>query len=108
MALSVMVQKMQPRLSLFYAHQVFVVLTLCVTAIAMGMNNVVVDLCSRNERTDSSSCGSHVAETIADVLVCLTMGVAYASTQQRIVTFIDKGILDGIKGRSNGGMTQLP
>lgn len=108
MALSVMVQKLQPRLSLFYAHEVFSVLTLILMSISMGMNSVMVDLCNRKENIPSTQCGSHVAELIAELIVCLTMAASYASTQQRIVTFIDKGILDGIKGRSNGGMTQLP
>ena len=35
------------------------------------------------------------------------MGLTFLTTQQRIVVFIDKGILDGIKGRTND-MQQLP
>ncbi|KPI86952.1 hypothetical protein ABL78_3998 [Leptomonas seymouri] len=109
MLLSVLVQRFQPRLSLLCAHQTLVVLTLCLSALSMGMNNVVVDLCNRKKEQVGTQCGSHIAETIAEVIVVLTMAVSYALTQQRIVTFIDKGILDGIKGRSNaGGMTQLP
>lgn len=107
MALSVMVQNMQPKLSLFYAHEVFAVLTLILISIAMGMNNVVVDLCHRKEQLGNTHCGSHAAQTVAYVIVILTTMITFASTQQRIVTFIDKGILDGIKGRSNGGVTQL-
>ncbi|KEG10772.1 hypothetical protein DQ04_03301000 [Trypanosoma grayi] len=105
--LSVMVYRLQPQLALYYAHQVVSILTLFVTAVAMGMNDVVVDLCSTNTQLESTQCASHVAELIAELLACLSMGFNFASTQQRIVTFIDKGILDGIKGRSNG-MTQLP
>ncbi|KPA76057.1 hypothetical protein ABB37_08191 [Leptomonas pyrrhocoris] len=109
MVLSILVQRLQPRLSLLYVHQVFVVLTLIISAVSMGMNNVIVDLCNRKKEQKGTACASHVAETIAEVIVVLTMAVGYALTQQRIVTFIDKGILDGIKGRSNaGGMTQLP
>lgn len=109
MVLSILVQRLQPRLSLLYAHQVFAVLTLIISALSMGMNDVVVDLCNRKDQPEKTQCGSHIAETIAEVIVCVTMVVSYGSTQQRIVTFIDKGILDGIKGRSNaGGMTQLP
>ncbi|EPY38297.1 hypothetical protein AGDE_05632 [Angomonas deanei] len=108
MVLSILVQKLQPRLSMFYAHQVMAILTLILMAISMGMNDVVVDLCNRKKQPTATACGSHVAELIAELLVCLTMAACYGSTQQRIVTFIDKGILDGIKGRSNGGMTQLP
>jgi uncharacterized membrane protein len=109
MMLSILVQRLQPRLSLLYTHQVMAILTLILSALSMGMNNVVVDLCNRKKQQKGTACGSHVAETIAEVIVVLTMAVGYALTQQRIVTFIDKGILDGIKGRSNaGGMTQLP
>ncbi|KAG5510339.1 hypothetical protein JKF63_07668 [Porcisia hertigi] len=107
--LSVLVLRLQPRLSLLYAHQVMAVLTLIISSISMGMNNVVVDLCNRGKQVAKTQCGSHIAETVAEVFVAFTMAVAFASTQQRIVTFIDKGILDGIKGRSNAsGMTQLP
>ncbi|KAK7194595.1 hypothetical protein NESM_000377800 [Novymonas esmeraldas] len=109
MALSILVQRLQPRLSLLYAHQVMALLTLIICSISMGMNDVVVDLCNRGTQVANTQCGSHIAETVAEVLIALTMAIGYGSTQQRIVTFIDKGILDGIKGRSNaGGMTQLP
>lgn len=109
MLLAILVQRLQPRLSLLYAHQVFSVLTLVLVAISMGMNDIVVDLCSDKSQPSRTQCGSHIAETVADVLICTTMIAGYGFTQQRIVTFIDKGILDGIKGRSNaGGMTQLP
>lgn len=109
MILSILVQRLQPRLSLLYAHQVMAILTLVISALSMGMNDVVVDLCSRKKEQKGTECGSHIAETIAEVIVVLTMAAGYALTQQRIVTFIDKGILDGIKGRSNaGGMSQLP
>lgn len=105
--LSIFVHRAQPRLSLFYAHQVFAVLTLIITAISMGMNDVVVNLCHCKTELENTRCGAHIAELLADLVICLTMAVAYLTTQQRIVTFIDKGILDGIKGRSNG-MTELP
>ena len=109
MVLSILVQRLQPRLSLLYAHQVLVVLTLIISALSMGMNDVVVDLCNRKKEPKKTVCGAHIAETIAELIVVLTMAAGYALTQQRIVTFIDKVILDGIKGRSNaGGMTQLP
>ncbi|GET86576.1 hypothetical protein, conserved [Leishmania tarentolae] len=109
MILSVVVQRLQPRLSVLYAHQVMAVLTLTLSSLSMGMNNVVVDLCNRGKQVDKTQCGSHIAETIAEMIVILTMVFAFGSSQQRIVTFIDKGILDGIKGRSNaGGLTQLP
>eukprot|EP00796_Vickermania_ingenoplastis_P009556 gene9556-6712_t len=105
--LSILVHRSQPRLSLFYAHQVFAVLTLLLTAVSMGMNNVVVDLCRCNEELQRTRCGAHLVELLADLTICLAMVAAYLTTQQRVVTFIDKGILDGIKGRSNG-MTELP
>ncbi|AIN96169.1 hypothetical protein LPMP_101000 [Leishmania panamensis] len=109
MTLSILVQRLQPRLSLLYAHQMMAVLTLILSSISMGMNDVVVDLCNRGKQVEKTQCGSHIVETIAEVIVALTMVFDYGSSQQRIVTFIDKGILDGIKGRSNaGGMTQLP
>ncbi|KAG5485029.1 hypothetical protein LSCM1_07109 [Leishmania martiniquensis] len=109
MLLSVLVQRLQPRLAILYAHQVMTVLTLILSSLSMGMNDVVVDLCNRGKQVERTQCGSHIAETIAEVIVILTMVIGYGSSQQRIVTFIDKGILDGIKGRSNaGGMTQLP
>ncbi|ORC86924.1 uncharacterized protein TM35_000252200 [Trypanosoma theileri] len=105
--LSALVYRMQPKLSLYYAHEMISILTLIMTAISMGMNDVVVNLCHDKRQLANTQCGSHVAELVAEVLICVSMGFNYASTQQRIVTFIDKGILDGIKGRSNG-MTQLP
>ncbi|AYU76741.1 hypothetical protein conserved [Leishmania donovani] len=109
MMLSILVQRLQPRLSILYAHQVMAVLTLILSSLSMGMNDVVVDLCNRGKQVDKTQCGSHIAETIAEVIIALTMVFGFGSSQQRIVTFIDKGILDGIKGRSNaGGLTQLP
>ncbi|CBZ24428.1 conserved hypothetical protein [Leishmania mexicana MHOM/GT/2001/U1103] len=109
MMLSILVQRLQPRLSILYAHQVMAVLTLILSSLSMGMNDVVVDLCNRGKQVEKTQCGSHIAETIAEVVIVLTMVFGFGSSQQRIVTFIDKGILDGIKGRSNaGGLTQLP
>ncbi|CAG9570094.1 conserved hypothetical protein [Leishmania major strain Friedlin] len=109
MMLSILVQRLQPRLSILYAHQAMAVLSLILSSLSMGMNDVVVDLCNRGKQVDKTQCGSHIAETIAEVIIALTMVFGFGSSQQRIVTFIDKGILDGIKGRSNaGGLTQLP
>lgn len=109
MLLSIIVQRFQPRLSLFYAHQIVALLAMLFMAVAMGMNNAVVTQCRLKRQDTTAACGARIAETVAEVFVCLTMAGCYVSTQQRIVTFIDKGILDGIKGRSNGGgMTQLP
>lgn len=109
MALSMAVQQAQPKLSLFYAHQVLAALTLVVMGIAMGMNDVMVNVCHiTNPKPKVIACDSHIAELVAELIVCLMMMACYVSTQQRVVTFIDKGILDGIKGRSNGGMTNLP
>lgn len=105
--LSIFVHRSQPRLSLFYAHEAFAVLTLVLTSISMGMNNVVVDLCRCHEQSPKTQCGAHIVELISYLFICLAMVASYVTTQQRIVTFIDKGILDGIKGRSNG-MTELP
>uniref|UniRef100_A0A146LLH8 Uncharacterized protein n=1 Tax=Lygus hesperus TaxID=30085 RepID=A0A146LLH8_LYGHE len=61
MGLSVMVQTMQPQLILFYAHEVFAVLTLIIIVISMGMNNVIVDLCRRKEEIQNTMCDSHIA-----------------------------------------------
>lgn len=108
MVMSVLVQKMQPGLTLLYGHEAFCVLTLAVTAMAMGMNDVVVDLCRRKTQLAPTVCGGHVTELIAEFVICCTMMASYASTQQRIVSFIDKGILDGIKGRANNDTVQLP
>ncbi|RNF27186.1 uncharacterized protein Tco025E_00560 [Trypanosoma conorhini] len=105
--LSVLVHRLQPQLPLYYAHEVISILALVLTAITMGMNDVVVDLCHTKQALASTQCGSHVAELVAEIMASVAMGFNYASTQQRIINFIDKGILDGIKGRS-GGMTQLP
>lgn len=105
--LSIFVHRSQPKLSLFYAHEVFAVLTLILTAIAMGTNDVVVNLCHTGSNLAKTQCGAHIVELIADLVICISISVSYLTTQQRIVTFIDKGILDGIKGRSNG-MTELP
>ncbi|ESL11129.1 hypothetical protein TRSC58_01130 [Trypanosoma rangeli SC58] len=104
---SVLVCRLQPQLPLYYAHEIISILALVLTAISMGMNDVVVDLCNTKQALGSTQCGAHAAELVAEVMACLAMGFNYASTQQRIVNFIDKGILDGIKGRSSG-MTQLP
>jgi len=105
--LSVFVHRSQPRLSLFYAHEAFSILTLILTAISMGANDVVVNLCQCGTEQSHTPCGAHVVELIADVIVCVAAAVSYLTTQQRVVTFIDKGILDGIKGRTNG-LTELP
>ncbi|KAF8287484.1 hypothetical protein TcG_02189 [Trypanosoma cruzi] len=105
--LSAMVHRKQPQLLLYYAHEAISILALILTAISMGTNDVVVDLCNTKRALSNTQCGSHTAELLAQIMACISMGFNYASTQQRIVNFIDKGILDGIRGRS-GGMTQLP
>ena len=106
-AASWIVLKQQPNLILYYVHQGLLVIALFLTAVAMGMNNIVVDLCQRKISTPATLCGAHMAEFFAELLVCLCMGLTFLTTQQRIVVFIDKGILDGIKGRTND-MQQLP
>lgn len=105
--LSIFVHRSQPKLSLFYAHEVFAVLSLILTAIAMGTNDVVVNLCHTGSNLPKTQCGAHIVELLADLFICIAISASFLTTQQRIVTFIDKGILDGIKGRSNG-MTELP
>lgn len=104
---SFMVHRSQPKLTLFYGHEIFAIVTLFVTAAAMGTNDVFVNLCNCKQQAPNTQCGAHVVELLGDLIICLSMIAAYLTTQQRIVTFIDKGILDGIKGRSTG-MTELP
>ncbi len=101
------VMKQPPNLTRYYAHQVLLALALMLTAISMGMNNVVVNMCTRGTASSATLCGAHLAEFFAELLVCVCMGVSFLTTQQRIVVYIDKGIIDGIKGRTND-MQQLP
>ncbi|CCW63563.1 unnamed protein product [Phytomonas sp. EM1] len=106
--LSIGVQKMEPNLVLYYAHQIIAVLTLAIMAVAMGINNVVVNMCTRNKQNGTrNNCGAHYVELLAEIVVCISLGIYYIGTQQRIVVFIDKGILDGIRGRSHSRMEYL-
>ncbi|CCW71361.1 unnamed protein product [Phytomonas sp. Hart1] len=106
--ISIGVQKMEPNLLLYYGHQVLSILTLAMMAIAMGTNNVVVNMCAQDKKGDVKvSCGAHLTELFAEILVCIIMVIYYLGTQQRIVIFIDKGILDGIRGRSHSRMEYL-
>lgn len=102
-------QRLAPSLLLYYAQELATISALAVTGIAMGMNNVVVNVCATgNVGGKTIACAAHYVELLATVVACLCLMVCYAASQQRVVTFVDKGILDGIKGRSNGGMQQLP
>lgn len=108
--LTVMAKRWEPNLLLFYAQELFTILAVVIGGIALGMNNVVVHVCAEgNTSTKTIACAAHVVETVAYVVIILCLMVNYASSQQRVITFVDKGILDGIKGRSNSaGMQQLP
>lgn len=100
-------QRVAPSLLLYYAQEWVIVVSIFLTAISMGMNNVVVNVCATgNVSGVSILCGSHVVETIADSVACVSLMICFAASQQRVVTFVDKGILDGIKGRTNATQMQ--
>jgi len=106
-ALGAFVQRAAPNMILYYLLQGVCLVALFVATVAMGMNNVIVDLCQRNIQSSITLCSAHIAEFFGEFLAVLCMGLTFITTQQRVVVFIDKGILDGIKGRTNG-MQQLP
>mmetsp|Transcript_10972 Transcript_10972/g.12586 ORF Transcript_10972/g.12586 Transcript_10972/m.12586 type:complete len:179 (-) Transcript_10972:44-580(-) len=106
-ALILISQRVAPSLLLYYAQEWVIVASLFLTAIAMGMNNVVVNVCATGNVSGASIlCGAHIVETIADTIACVSLMVCFAASQQRVVTFVDKGILDGIKGRTNASQMQ--
>lgn len=103
-------QRSAPSLLLYYAQEFVIAIALFLTAVAMGMNDVVVTVCAtQNVGGVNIRCSAHVVETIADVVAAVALMICYAASQQRVITFVDKGILDGIRGRSNtAAMQQLP
>jgi len=98
-----LVIRIEPSMMAFYVLQVMAVLTLFLTSISMGMNDVVVDLCASGKTVGDILCPAHTAEFFACLFVCIAMMVVFGATQQRIAMLVDKGILVSIRGR----MTQL-
>ena len=98
-----LVIRIEPSMMAFYVLQGMAVLTLFLTSISMGMNDVVVDLCASGTTVGDILCPAHTAEFFACLFVCLAMMVVFGATQQRIAMLVDKGILVSIRGR----MTQL-
>jgi uncharacterized membrane protein len=100
-------QRMTPRYVTFAVIEALAAVTLFLTAVSLGMDDVVVSLCSKGTQLPNTNCGSHITELVAEVTLSVCMCIVYLASQQRIVMLIDKGIIDGIKGRTNG-MQQLP
>ena len=98
-----LVIKIEPSMMAFYLLQGMAILTLFLTSISLGMNDVVVDLCASGTTVGEVLCPAHTAEVFACLFVCTAMMVVFGATQQRIAMLVDKGILVSIRGR----MTQL-
>lgn len=101
--LLVLVIRIEPSMLAFYLLQVMAVFTLFLTSVSMGMNDVVVDLCTAGKTVGEVLCSAHTAEFFACLFVCISMMVVFGATQQRVAMLVDKGILVSIRGR----MTQL-
>ena len=106
--MSYVAHRTPPGLTFLYSHQFISILALLLTGIAMGMNNVAVNVCANPLNPSLSlACGAHYAELVGEIAASVALLITFAASQQRVTSFIDKGILDGMKGRSNG-MQQLP
>eukprot|EP00758_Cryptobia_borreli_P018764 Tbor_TRINITY_DN7443_c0_g1::TRINITY_DN7443_c0_g1_i1::g.14538::m.14538 len=96
--------RLDPNIVVFYILQLMAVVTLSLTALSLGINNVMVDICAQGNKGDVKIlCVAHVTELIALVFICIAMMLVYWATQQRIAVLVDRGVLLGIRGR----MTQL-
>lgn len=96
--------RIEPTLWVLYGLQAMALITLFLTTVGMGMNNVIVDICTAGNHDDQKIlCPAHYAEFFAAFFVSIGMVLVFFATQQRIAVLIDKGILSNIRGR----MTQL-
>lgn len=106
--MSYVAHRTPPGLTFLYTHQFISILGLLLTGIAMGMNDVAVNVCANPlSPTLTVACGAHYAELVGEIAAAIALMITFAASQQRVTSFIDKGILDGMQGRSNG-MQQLP
>lgn len=101
-----------------YALQLVTLLSLFLVGVSMGMNALVVDLCSAGEVNKDSKiresltsdtvhgihCSAHYAEYVGSLFLMVALGGVYLTTQQQVVTLVDKGVLKGIGSR----MARLP
>eukprot|EP00744_Colponema_vietnamica_P025154 GILI01036886.1.p1 GENE.GILI01036886.1~~GILI01036886.1.p1 ORF type:complete len:277 (+),score=38.90 GILI01036886.1:90-920(+) len=99
----VMTLKTEPQLNVLYGLQALSLVTMFLTCAGMGINNVVVDLCSTNRHIDGTICIAHFSEFFAACFVASGMMIVFFAAQQRIAILIDKTVLNGLRGK----MTQV-
>ena len=92
--------KAEPNAYLLYAVEALAVLSMFLTSVSIGMNAIVVDVCTAGMPTATSvHCSAHYREYAAGFILCACLGSIFATTQQRIVVFADKGIVQGLGSR---------
>lgn len=90
----------EPNPLLLYGMQLFSAIALMINGVSVGMNTVITDLCAAGEAASVNiHCSAHWLEFFGGFLLCFCLGSVFLTTQQKIVVFVDKGILKGIGTR---------
>lgn len=91
---------LEPSRVVLYSLQVLAVLSLFLNAVSAGMNAIVVDQCAAGEPSaEGIHCFAHDLEYAASIFLCACLVSIYVTTQQKVVVFVDKGILTGMGSR---------
>ena len=91
--------KLKPNSYHYFSIQVVTLLGLMMSALSTGMNNVVVDLCLAGEKiveVEGRHCGAHYVEFFGGLFLTISFASMFLCTQQKIITLVDRGILQGI------------
>jgi hypothetical protein len=90
----------EPSAALFYAVEAMATAAMFLTSVSIGMNAIVVDICTAGAPTAQGvHCSAHYLEYAAGFILCVCLGSIFATTQQRLVVSVDRGVLKGLGSR---------
>lgn len=99
-AVDILSLHVQPNWFVLVGLQVGSVVTLFLNGVAVGMNGISVDVCAAGDAAAAQlHCASHYLEYVAGFILALCLASMFLTTQQKIVVFVDRGILKGLGNR---------
>lgn len=97
--LSIVTLYVEPNKLWLYGLQLAAVLSLMLTAIASGMNAIVIDVCAAGQAATVVPCGAHYFEFFVSFVICVCLASIYGTTQQKVIVLVDRGVLTGLGSR---------
>nr|CCC92209.1 conserved hypothetical protein [Trypanosoma congolense IL3000] len=88
------------RFTMYLLNQLFSLIAATLIAVSLGMTEATLQSCSFNTtlvEEDDADCSLHKVQALVEGIVCFFMSMNFFFTQQCIILFVNRGILDGIK-----------